>query len=130
MRDYLSKPRVQQAIMKASRFGPVRRNILDQIMAQEADKEQQKRLWSINQASKEYWRNKELNKNKERYALNYNANNKWNDYLSDRSDIGTGISIADLALKGGFGYNQMSKDKEYAQKRDAINQKWSEILGV
>ena len=130
MINYLTKPRVQQAILKASRFGPVRRNILDQIIAQEADKEQQKRLWSLNQASKNYYRNKALKDQEDRFNLGYVTQNKWNDYLSGRNDIGTGISIADLAMKGGFGYNKMQQDKEYANQRDAINKKWMEVLGV
>ena len=130
MKSYLTKPRVQQAIQKASRFGPVRRNILDQIIAQEADTEQQKRLWALNQASKNYYRNQALKEQDKRFNAQYSQRGSWSDYLGDRENIGMGIAAADTALNGLFGYQNMQRDKEYAKKRDAINQKWADALGV
>lgn len=129
MKNYLMKPRVQQAILKASRFGPARRNILNQIIAQEADQEQQKRLWALNQASQNYYRNKALKENEKRFNATYAARDSWNDYLSDRADIGTGISVADAAMSGVFGYNKMMRDKEYAKKRQQIGDRLLQALG-
>ena len=121
--NYLQTPRVQNLVMKASRFGPVRRNIWNQIMAQEADRDMRKRLMAIDQASRDKYRKRAQDQREEAIEADIDWRNDALDYREDQDKWAAGIAGVGAAANLGFGIYDMNQKMKAAEQERMFGKK-------